>query len=167
MKRLGISNTGDEVENEFRRLTGAARAERAAYGDAIVDGHYVEIKKASSTTLNQVRAVKYITLVVYSSSEERWFVVPANEVVRHCARKKRGQHTENPFESATMNVNNLGDFVVDNPTDLKRQVLAAVKEAEAYPDLNDLMKGVLEKSRNLAVKSRSEALQILERYDKS
>lgn len=163
----GISNTGAAVEVEFRRLTGAVEAERAAYGDAIVEGHYVEIKKASSMTLNQVRAVKYITLVVYSAAERQWFVVPANEIVRQCSQKKRGQHTENPFESSTMSVRNLGQFVVDNPLDLKDRVLAAVEEAEAYPELNDLMKSVLEKSKQLALESRTEALGLLSRYGES
>lgn len=104
----GISRGGADAEELFRSLTGATIAERAALGDAIVDGRYVEVKKATSATLNQVRAVKYIPLVALSVPEMTWYVIPANEIVRQCARKRRGQHTENPFESATLSLNNLG-----------------------------------------------------------
>src|SRR5436190_7171588 len=108
----GISRGGADAEDLFIALTGATRAERAALGDADVDGHEVEVKKAASATLNQVRAVKFIPLVALFLPEGRWFVIPASEIVRQCAKKTRGQHTENPFESATLSLNNLRGYAL-------------------------------------------------------
>ncbi len=65
---FGISSGGADAESQFIALTGATQAPRAADGDAVLEGHLVEVKRASSATLNQVRATKYITLVVPS----RW-----------------------------------------------------------------------------------------------
>src|SRR4051812_40921407 len=146
----GISRTGADAEELFRSLTGATIAERAALGDAIVDGHYVEVKKATSTTLNQVRAVKYIPLVALFEPEMRWYVIPASEIVRQCARKRRGQHTENPFESATLSLNNFGTYMIADPSDLLTAVRAAIAEADRYPLLRDLMAKVLADSKALA-----------------
>lgn len=149
----GISRGGADAEGVFLGLTGAIKAPRAALGDAVLDGHFVEVKKASSAVLNQVRAVKYITLVAYSSTQDRWYVVPASEVVRQCASKRRGQHTENPFESATLSLTKLTAYVVADPSTLRAAVLAAVDEARKYPELAKLMTRVLEESRMLAVRS--------------
>lgn len=152
---IGISHSGNTVEDSFRQLTGAIRAERAALGDAVLDGHYVEVKKASSTTLNQVRAVKYITLVAFSTQTETWYVVPASEIVRRCTLKERGQHTENPFESSTLSLKMLSDFEVKDPSSLRESVLAAVAEADRYPELRLLMESVLQSSKELSRSSRS------------
>lgn len=152
----GISGGGRLAESRFLELTGAVAAEKAALGDALLDGHYVEIKQASRTTLNQVRAVKYILLVAYFVPEEQWYVVPANEVVRQCASKERGQHTENPFESATLNLNKLAKFKVDD-AQLREEALAAIAEAAEYPRLHALMESVLAASKLLAKRSVSRA----------
>lgn len=61
----------------------------------MLDGCPIEVKSATSNTLNQVRAVKYIPLVAYHVPTEAWFVVPAPDVVRLVSSKARGQHTEN------------------------------------------------------------------------
>jgi hypothetical protein len=50
-------------------------------GDALLDDHPIEVKRASANTLNQVRAVKYITLVAYHEPSDTWYVVPAHQVV--------------------------------------------------------------------------------------
>ncbi len=130
MCALGISNTGDSAEELFRQLTGATKAPQAALGDAVLCGQLIEVKKASSKTLNQVRAVKYIPLVAYYERGSQWYVVPANEIVRQCARKARGQHTENPFESATLSITNLAECAVEDPTHLRDRVCAAIEEAD-------------------------------------
>lgn len=158
----GISSTGDQVEQEYRDLTGASETERAALGDAVLDGNFVEIKKASSVTINQVRAVKYIPIVIYSTKEEAWFVVPAHEVVVQCATRKRGQHTENPFESATLNLNKLGDFRLDSAGELRQATLDAIDEAAEYPELRELMEKVLTDSKALAARSKEEVSEALE-----
>ncbi|MGI8945171.1 MAG: hypothetical protein ACR2GL_02880 [Thermoleophilaceae bacterium] len=149
----GISRSGASVEDDFRRLTGAAKADRAALGDALLDGRYVEVKRASSNTLNQVRAVKYIPLVAYYEPKAQWYVVPASEVVRQCARRSRGQHTENPFESATLSIRDLGTSAVPAGSNLKACVLKAIEEADRYPKLRELMDQVLLESTDLAASS--------------
>ena len=149
----------------YRDLTGASETERAALGDAVLDGNFVEIKKASSVTINQVRAVKYIPIVIYSTKEQTWYVVPAHQVVLQCSTRKRGQHTENPFESATLNLNKLGDFKVDSPAELREATLAAVREAAGYPELKELMEKVLSDSKRLAAQSKDEVLAALQRAE--
>lgn len=150
---FGISGGGADAEAQFRALTGATAAARAADGDALLDGHLVEVKLASSVTLNQVRATKYITLVAYEVGTGDWYVVPAHEVVRHVSRKRRGQHTENPFESATLSLRNLTAFRVADPARLREEVLTAVAESVKYPIVHDEMRRVLSESRRLADES--------------
>ncbi len=156
----GISKSGERAEATFRQLTGATKPVERALGDAILHGHYIEVKKASSTTLNQVRAVKYITLVAYSTEREIWYVVPASEVVRQCAGKPRGQHTEIPFESATLSINTLSKFEVDPDADdvgkaITAAVADAVVEADRYPELRSLMEKVLADANKLSEDSRA------------
>ena len=162
--RPGISTSGADAEATFRTLTGATKADRAALGDAVLDGHYVEVKKAGSRVLNQVRAVKYITLVAFFTPTKQWYVIPANEIVRQCAAKRRGQHTENPFESATLNLRKLGCCRLDDVAQLRTAVLEAIAEAERFPMLKTLMDEVLEKSRKLAEESVAEVREALHGY---
>ena len=49
----------------FIELTGAAKSRERALGDVVLEGHYVEVKRATANTINQVRAVKYATLAVH------------------------------------------------------------------------------------------------------
>lgn len=150
----GISNTGNQVEEEFRRVTGATRTTRAADGDAVLNGAFIEVKKASSNTLNQVRAVKFITLVAFDSRDDTWYVVPAPHVARLVSTRSRGQHTENPFESATLNIRALQEFRTSK-AELKEAVLAAIRLAEDHPQLRAALANVLEESRRLAETSRA------------
>ena len=159
----GISNTGNDVEAAFRRITGAKASERAADGDAVLDGCNIEVKKASSNTLNQVRAVKFIPLVAYHTRSEKWFVVPAPDIVKAVSPKKRGQHTENPFESATLNISTLEKFKVESEVDLADTVRNAIKRGESFPELRDAMRAVLAESKRLAASSRDEISLLLRR----
>jgi hypothetical protein len=159
----GISAGGADAEAMFVAATGATKTERAALGDAVLDGHFVEVKQARSPTLNQVRAVKYIVLVAFFVPDGQWYVVPANEIVRQCARKGRGQHTENPFESATMSLKNLSGYKIANVNELKPKVLEAVAEAETYPELGDLMRQVLVDSKDVAKRSTEAVREALGR----
>jgi hypothetical protein len=147
---FGISGGGADAESQFLLLTGATRALRAGDGDAILDGHLIEVKRASSVTLNQVRATKYITLVAYEVHTDAWYVVAAHEVVRHVSRKRRGQHTENPFESATLSLRNLTAFRVADTAELRAAVLQAVADSAEYPVVHEEMRRVLLESRRLA-----------------
>jgi len=164
---MGISGSGRDAEARFFDLTGAERTPRAARGDAVVDGNFVEIKRATKTTLNQVRAVKYIVLIAYYCPDgvpPCWYVVPAHRVVALVARKTRGQHTENPFESATLNIRDLADCRVDDETQLRTQVLAAVRDSARYTDLQAEMARILRESRSLASDSRERVSVVLHRH---
>ena len=157
----GISDEGRRAEESFRELTGAARCAKPADGDAIVGGHHVEVKKASTTTVNQVRAVKYLTLVVLSTKDECWYVVPPHEVVRLCAERPRGQHTENPLESVTLSTNRMARFRVDNPNDLAAVVRRCAEEGERHEAVKRTMADIHEKCVALAAKARKRAIGAL------
>jgi hypothetical protein len=148
--RFGISGGGRSAEELFREMTGALPAERAAQGDALLEGHPVEVKRATSVTLNQVRAVKYLPLVVYYAPDDDWYVIPAHVVVAGVSQKRRGQHTENPFESATLSLNNLRAWRLEEATRLRAATLEAIAVSDEYPELRTAMQEVLRESRDLA-----------------
>ena len=165
--QMAISGSGRDAETRFLELTGAERTSQAARGDAVVDGNFVEIKRATKTTLNQVRAVKYIVLIAYycpDGAAPCWYVVPAYRVVALVARKIRGQHTENPFESATLSIRDLADYRVDDEVQLRTQVLAAVRDSARYADLQAEMTRILRESRSLASDSRERVSAVLRHH---
>jgi len=157
----GISGGGRSAEDAFIQATGADPTPRAALGDAVLEGHSVEIKKASSSTLNQVRAVKYIPLVVYSEPDDQWYVVPAHVVVALVSRKNRGQHTENAFESATLSTKSLTNYKVGGPGDLREATLRAIAESALYSPLEEAMREILQSSKELASRSTSDVREKL------
>jgi hypothetical protein len=157
----GISNTGDQVEAEFRRLTGASKAARASHGDAVIEGWNIEVKKASANTLNQIRAVKFIPLVAKDTRDGTWYVISAPAVVRLVASKQRGQHTENPFESATLNLSSLSQFRVVE-SNLLNAVKVAIADGKAANDLHSAMKQVLSDSKKLAADSLRRVRRLLD-----
>lgn len=147
----GISRGGKEAEERFMAITGAAPAVRAALGDAVLDGVTVEIKHTKKTsTLNQVRAVKYIPLVVWVSSEDAWYVIPAHRIVAILSSRKRGQHTENPFESATLNLKQLTAHRLESETELAAAVASSSAESDEYPQLKQEMDRILDDARGSA-----------------
>lgn len=160
MSDFGISGGGREAEDLFFRLPGASKVPVSSKGDALLDGHLIEIKQATKNTLNQVRAVKYLPLVVYFRPTERWYVIPAHEVVRRIAAKARGQHTEIAFECATLSLAALSQFILEDDGDLRARTLAAVEESARFPELKAEMEYVREQASRLAseVRSRVEAI---------
>lgn len=160
---FGISGEGRSAEEQFILITGAARAQRAASGDAILDGHLIEVKKATSNTLNQVRAVKYLPIVVLYEPTRSWYVIPAHRVVARVARKNRGQHTENPFESATLSLADFGDTIVNDVSGLRDATLAAVAESDSYQELRDAMAEILKDARTLSEVSKEKIRALLKR----
>jgi hypothetical protein len=112
----------------------------------------------------EVRKGRYIPLVALFVPEMRWFVIPASEIVRQCARKQRGQHTENPFESATLSLRNLENYGLADPSRLRDAVLSAIAEAARYPLLRELMAKVLSDSRALAASSVVAVNAVLDEY---
>jgi hypothetical protein len=165
--QVGISGSGRDAETRFLELTGAKRTPEAALGDAVIDGNFVEIKSATSTTLNQVRAVKFIVLIAYycpDGAAPYWYVVPPHQVVALVARKTRGQHTENPFESATLNIRDLAGYRVDDEAQLRTQVLTAVRDSARYTDLQAEMTRILRESSSLASDSRDRVSAVLHHH---
>jgi hypothetical protein len=152
--RVGISKTGNKAEVLFRSLTSSLKPKEAALGDAVKNGIYAEVKKVSGDTLNQVRAVKYITLIAYDADLDNWYVVPACDVVALIAVKERGQHTENPFESATLSLRNLGPFKVSS-ANLSAAWAAAVAKSDGKPLLKQKMKDVLADCKKLSSEHKS------------
>lgn len=121
----GITGKGNSAEERFCKITGAERLPgRSPLGDALFKKEqteiYVEIKKVGikeagkGGTLNQIRAIKYLPLVVYIDEpmNERWYVVPPDEIVRMVSTKKRGQHGENPFENSSLTSTSLKKYEV-------------------------------------------------------
>ncbi len=162
MATPGISHGGRSAEERFRQATGATKPGRAGDGDAVLDGCVIEVKRATAATLNQVRAVKYIPLVVLHEPTNRWYVVPAHIVVCLVAAKKRGQHTENPFESSTVNVFALGKYEVAE-SDLRTATIAACQEANTYPEMKEAMATVLRESKALATKSTDRVTALIKK----
>ena len=130
----------------------------------MVDGSPVEVKKASKTTVNQVRAVKYIPLVVYYEPSGTWYVVPAHHVVRLVAPKARGQHNEIVFECSTLRVNQLGEFRVAKEADLLAATRFAIAAATKYPELKQEMERALREARKLARDTQARVQEILAKY---
>lgn len=150
---MGISHGGQSAEDRYRRATGATKSAKSRDGDAVLGGTNIEVKKATAATLNQVRAVKYIPLVALHEPTDTWYVVPAQIIVCLVSSKGRGQHTENPFESATLNVFALSKYKLARERDLKQATLDAIAEAKKYPDLKKAMETVLKESKDLAARS--------------
>jgi len=161
--RFGISGGGRSAEDLFRQMTGATPATSAAQGDALLEGHPVEVKRATSVTLNQVRAVKYLPIVVHFAPTDEWYVVPAHVALARVSQKRRGQHTENPFESATLSLKNLGECKVEDPSRLREATLEAIAVSDGYPELRTAMEEVLGDSRDLADTSLERVRDLLHR----
>ena len=151
----GISGSGRRAEDLFRDATGADELTGRA-GDALFDGVPIEVKKASANTVNQVRTVKYIPIVILDARDSiwAWYVAPPHEVVRLVALKARDQHTENPFECATLSMTKLDRFGVDDPDDLSSRVEQAIASGDDHPDLKAAMAQVLRECEELAARSR-------------
>ena len=160
MKRQAIRHEGDTAENRFLELVkGSMKSDNSKRGDALVpykgSMRYVEIKECHSDTINQVRAVKYIPLIIYTGDGSApWIVIPPQEVVRLVATKSRGQHTEVPFESANLSKKRLPIGLHASDANLDQSVRTAIEKGEKFTEVEEVM--------NLLIKK----LQILNRLTK-
>ena len=123
----------------------------------------MEVKQATRTTINQVRAVKYLPIAIYYTPAGDWYVVPAHVVVAFVSRKERGQHTENPFESATLNLATLARWRVAEPAELRSATLAAIEASARYPALKQAMEQVRRRARTLADESLADVRALVHR----
>jgi len=158
---FGISYGGRQAEEEYIARTGAVPAPAASIGDVLLEDYPVEIKRAKSSTLNQVRAVKYIPLVAYSVPQQRWYVIPAHVVVAEISRKTRGQHSEIPFESATLSLARLYRYRLSSPDELRLATLSAIESSSTYPRLRQEMIRIRDEARELADQSLSNVRALL------
>lgn len=129
--------------------TGAVPTRHARDGDAILDGVAVEVKRADGGSLNQVRAAKYLTVVFICGST--WYVTPAHEIVRFVARHRRGQHTENPFESCALNVSDLVEFRIPSEGDLLVATRDAIWQSDRFVALKQAMGRIVHECKVLAL----------------
>jgi anti-sigma factor ChrR (cupin superfamily) len=150
-----IRHDSDEAEAEFDRLVqNAMPTENAKDGDriVIVDNQRgpVEIKQCTAPpgktgTINQVRAIKCIPLVIWAKARNCWFVIPADELVRIAAGKSRGQHTEVSFESMNLSLKgNDAEWHHFRCADgeLNERVMAAVRRTREKKDILALMQSL-------------------------
>jgi hypothetical protein len=175
----GISKSGKLAEELFLSLTGASKSDRSKDGDAFIEGigflnmmainvqSSVEIKSldandTGTTTLNQVRANKYIPLVVYHHPKSEWYVVPAHIVVALVAHRGRGQHGANPIENSTLALKHIGEYRLAQDADLRQKVLDACAEDESFARLKQALNKQVEEVEALAIIHKAEILSILE-----
>lgn len=155
MPRQAIRNEGKPAEQLFLQLVKASRdSDSSKRGDAIVtvDGQpsYVEIKYTTSNTINQVRAIKCIPLVIYSPQMAlHWAVLPAHEVVRLVFKKARGQHTELALECANLSLSGILGTFRHSDEALSEAVHGAIRDAQKYPELKVTMDELLNELREM------------------
>lgn len=154
-KRQAIRQEGQDAEKTFLVLVPNSRlSDNAKLGDVIVTlddstEHYVEVKECHATTvqagtINQVRAIKFITCVVWAPNQQRWYILSPDQLVRLAATKNRGQHTEIPFESMNFTLRTLPDEFHSKATDaeLASAVQAAIRRGNASAGLKELMQSL-------------------------
>jgi len=165
-----ISYAGYEAEAMFRRLVPfSIDTTSPSKGDVrvILGGveHYVEVKSCRSVKggiANQVRAIKYLTIAIHTPARKTaWIVFPANVVLKYVMQKARGQHSEVPFENATVSLGEWADEFACTSEELPRRVMGAIFEAGRYPDLKRSMDLLMYDLKRLSYRARDEVEQIL------
>lgn len=155
-----IRHQGDNAKNLFRRMvTNVRRTNDFSSGDTEVylDGnwHHVDVKNCRSNSINQVRAIRYQTLVIYN--EGVWYVLPPQEVVRLVARRSRGQHNEIPFECANISLSQIHSVYRCSDAQLPDRVYAAIRmgQQEQYKEIEKSMENLQTDLIKLKEKTKS------------
>jgi len=125
-----LRQQGQKAKDRFIKLvTNVRRPSDFSTGDTEVniDGvwFHVDVKDCTSNTINQIRAIRYQTLVIYFDGV--WYVIPPQEVVHLVGQKTRGQHTEIPFECAALTLNQIESVYRCSDSQLAERVYAAVR----------------------------------------
>ena len=154
---VAIRNEGNKAEQRFLDLVEDSRkSDEAKSGDAIVrvDGtdEYVEIKKCSTSTVNQIRAIKYICCAVWASDSDCWCVIPPHELVELAANKNRGQHNEIAFECMNLGLSNLLKKYRTSNNNLSSAIHEAIRKGREFNQLPSAMNGLLRDIRELKKK---------------
>ncbi len=139
----------------------AHKSSDARAGDVILDGRYIEVKTTANVTVAQVRAVKYIPLVVHQSARDEWYVIAPHEVVQMAAEKPRGQHTENPFECAMLICPKPGSSHWQRwqkwrtqPEDLQAHIRRAISAGDLHLDVQGAMDETIAQAKYLAEQTK-------------
>jgi hypothetical protein len=148
-------------------VPGAVKSDCARSGDVLLDGSYIEVKTTADTTVAQVRAVKYIPLVVHQTTRDEWYVISPDQVVLLVADKPRGQHTENAFECAMLSCPKPTSRHWDawqkwrvDPERLDEAIRAALLRGLGAKDLRRLMHEQLEQARAIYSEGRAQLLRL-------
>jgi hypothetical protein len=162
-----LRHEGDRAKTLFTHLVPFSRqSQENTLSDTqvYVDGvwHSIEVKECHSNTINQVRAIKYLPLVIFDG--QMWYVIPPHEVVRLVSSKSRGQHTEIPFECANLTLSQLPSFLCCQSEQLPERVTWAIQEGLRFHEVKDAMDNLLTDLINLKDKTKSSITAILERY---
>ena len=167
----GITKAGDLSEELFCKLLAdvTVPSKGAALGDVrmVVDdkAYYVEIKRCESKkggTLNQIRALKFIPLVVHLPEQNpTWMVIPPNKIIELVANRSRGQHTEIPFECITLSVSSRLDEFRCEQDELEAKVEAAIREGQRQPLLQQCMADLKRDIQRLSAHAKMDVKAIM------
>ena len=99
-----------------------------------------EMKECGKNTINQVRAIRYIPLVVHFTREDYWAVIPPNELVKMASKRNAGQHGILAYENMTITTNNIEDKWKCSGDQLHKNIIKAIKEGEKNNHMRDGMR---------------------------
>lgn len=83
-------------------------------------------------------------------------------IVAMVSRSRRGQHTEKPFESATLNLRQLREYRLGPAGDLASAVVQSAVESAAYSQLQSEMANVVEEAKRRAASDVTRVTKALE-----
>lgn len=157
---MSITNDGAGIEDEFAKITGAARLVRGDRADAILRDWRVEVKKVSAGVLNQVRPLEYITVAAKDVTTGDWYVLPAERILEVAIAKVRGQHTENALECCTVTLDKFADCRVDAAL-LADRVESVSRTSHGLTQIRCLAYELLREMREVAADQRERMRQAL------
>jgi len=162
-----LRQKGESAKTQFRNLvTNVRRSNDFSNGDTEVflDGewYHIDVKSCNSNSVNQVRAIRYETLVIHK--DNFWYVIPPNEVVRLVVQKSRGQHSEIPFECSHININQIKTVYRCSDSQLAERVYAAIRMANQpqFLEIKQIMEDLTINLINLKDKTKVAINKVLE-----
>lgn len=165
--RQTIRHAGDNAKHQFRQMvTNVRRSNDFSAGDTEVnidgDWYHVDVKDCQSSAVNQVRAIRYQTLVINNNGI--WYVIPPQEVVRLVSQKSRGQHNEIPFECASISLSQIQSVYRCSDSQLAERVYAAIRmgQREQFKTVKDLMSELESELIKLKERMKSSVVSMLE-----
>lgn len=160
-----ITHEGEHAEERYRTLTNSVRTEKRIMGDAVFEGRCIEVKQTGGGNLGQVRCIKFIPLVALDTKDNQWYVIPPNALIREAAKKPRGQHCENSFESASLKLSSFSQYKVEE-RDLVAETRKALAEGDRHVKLRELMEETLDELVQLTARQRAKAIALIEEEDR-